>query len=77
MIIKVIDVGYIRAFKAENDTPIATDVNDPESFVVASECMQPQAGKIKVSWFTRRIQAAKDKTNPFFMVGLYARSVAG
>jgi hypothetical protein len=77
MVIKVIDIGYVRTFKPEDDAPVATDVNSPESFVVAGERMQPQAGKIHIPWFTCCIQAAKDKANTFFMTGLYARLAAG
>jgi len=69
VIIEVVDVVGILALELEDDTPVATDVHCPVTFVSPFQWMEPKPWKIHVPHARRGVQSTENELQAFRMIG--------
>jgi hypothetical protein len=68
VIIHVIDVDDVSAVEAEDDTPIAADVDRPGTFHPTFQRVQPKTRQVHVSGLDRCLEARKEKPESLGML---------
>jgi len=72
MIIHKIDVIGVPGFKTKNDTPISRNTDRPETFQIAFERMQPEAGDIHIRNHGCFIKTGEDARDFISLIGAKA-----
>lgn len=70
MVILVIHVESVGAFKSETNTPVSRHPNRPSAFTPALEFMKMQARQIHIGWHRRGMESAKYETHSIHMLNL-------
>jgi hypothetical protein len=76
MIVHIVNVKDLVAFKTKNHPPIATHRDRPESIALTLKLVQSQTGQGQISWMRRGVKKAEYQPQPVSVRGLNSRFTA-